>query len=114
MTLFQMYSPTHKRFAQRLPKSTTKVFNGQRIVDITTGTHHCLFLTDNGAVYGCGSNTYSQLGFPSEQMEHALISMRIEFPLIENGNENENVAGAAVRITQIWKWKKKCAAEKRK
>ena len=89
--------PNHKKFVQRIPEASTKAFSGQTIVDITTGTDHCLFLTDNGAVYGCGSNGYSQLGVPQSQMDNALIPTRIRFST-ENGNGNPNVR---VRITQI-------------
>ena len=88
--------PNNKRFVQRVPESSIKVFNGQIIIDITTGVDHSLFLAVNGAVYGCGSNDCSQLGFPKLQMHHSLIPIRVEFP--SNENENENVA---LRITKI-------------
>ena len=86
--------PRHKRIAQRVPKSTTQVFNGQIIIEITTGIEHSLFLIANGAVYGSGANYRSQIGFPKSQMQHSLIPIRVEFP----PNENES---AAVRITKI-------------
>ena len=88
--------PNNKRIAQRVPQSTTKIFNGQCIVEITTGVDHCLFLTDNGAVYGCGSNGLSQLGLPESQMPLSLIPIRVKSQTTDS--ESENVA---VRITQI-------------
>ena len=99
MSVTKLRTSAHKRIAQRVPESSTAVFNGQSIVDITTGTDHCLFLTESGAVYGCGSNTSSQLGFPSSQMSRVLIPTRVEFP--SNENENASGNGSVVRITKI-------------
>ena len=98
---FQMHATdaNNKRFAQRVPQSTTNVFDGQSIVSITAGSHHCLFLTENGTVYGCGSNSSSQLGFPNSQMTHSFIPIRVEFPFPPpTESESENVS---VRITRI-------------
>jgi alpha-tubulin suppressor-like RCC1 family protein len=41
-------------------------FRNVLLAQIKTGSHHTLFLADNGLVYGCGSNNVSQLGVRSD------------------------------------------------
>ena len=49
-----------------LPDSVMNIFHRSRsrITQIGGGYDHTLFLTDDGIVYGCGSNCSSQLGLP--------------------------------------------------
>uniref|UniRef100_A0AAG5DB42 BTB domain-containing protein n=1 Tax=Anopheles atroparvus TaxID=41427 RepID=A0AAG5DB42_ANOAO len=43
-------------------KVTVPLKVGDRIVDIATGKHHTLVLTDNNNIYSCGENKHCQLG----------------------------------------------------
>jgi alpha-tubulin suppressor-like RCC1 family protein len=45
-----------------VPTYITGLSQGSAVTDISKGGHHSLFLTAAGDAYGCGNNTYGQLG----------------------------------------------------
>jgi alpha-tubulin suppressor-like RCC1 family protein len=48
--------------ANPTPTQITTTIGSLNIVAISAGSHHSLFLTNNGKVYACGLNQYGQLG----------------------------------------------------
>lgn len=62
-----------------------EIFIGVKIIQIKTGDKHTLFLTDNGYVYGCGSNLNSQIGIPLTMDEDdGDILLPVQIPSLSN------------------------------
>uniref|UniRef100_A0A2M4AFK3 BTB domain-containing protein n=2 Tax=Anopheles triannulatus TaxID=58253 RepID=A0A2M4AFK3_9DIPT len=52
-------------------KVAVPVKAGDRIIDVATGKHHTLILTESSSIYSCGENTHCQLGInppPAKQL----------------------------------------------
>jgi hypothetical protein len=54
-------------------------FDGSRVVDVSCGNQHSMFLTDRGTVYAYGRNTDGQLGINSRK--EAKVRPTLVFPL---------------------------------
>lgn len=57
---------------------SNKNING-KIIDISTGKYHSLFLTDKGKVYGVGNNKFGQLGLNPKTNDFSNELVEIEF-----------------------------------
>lgn len=42
-----------------IPTEITQRFNGMKVVQVSAGDDHSLFLTKSNQVFGCGSNMFS-------------------------------------------------------
>ncbi|OAF65447.1 hypothetical protein A3Q56_06827 [Intoshia linei] len=51
---------------QYIPSEIFKLTN-KKIIQITSGCSHTLFLTENGSIYSCGGNDYGQLGYITDK-----------------------------------------------
>ena len=80
-------STTHKKYyAQQVPRFAIQPFGDRRIKQIAVGWRHTLFLMADGAVFGCGSNGFSQLGLPSSNLRESLIPIHIPFTSSSKSN----------------------------
>ena len=59
-------------------------FNNIKIIAISAGLFHTLFVTENGMVWSCGINKYGQLGYGYPNNVHALYPKKIEFLIEQN------------------------------
>lgn len=63
---------------------------GETIVDAHCGSSHTLILTASGKVFGCGSNTYGQLGLPNNKKyisptELTMTGLKFDEKIVEIG-----------------------------
>lgn len=87
------------------------IFSGQKITSMTLGYAHSLFLSSDGAVYGCGSTVYGQLGIdPLEdgvkQMNKCKIPVRIPIPEPVRLISSDYFQGVAIgsESNMIYQW----------
>ena len=76
--------------AQRVSPSAMQPFDNRIIKQIAVGMSHTLFLMADGAVFGCGSNSESQLGLPSEDLKESHIPIRIPFTLTSSSSSSSS------------------------
>ena len=70
-------------------------FNDITITQISTGSFHSLFLTNEGHVYSCGYGSYGQLGLNSND------EVNITPQLIKTYHNSEDISFNDITITQI-------------
>eukprot|EP00947_MAST-08B_sp_MAST-8B-sp1_P002028 g2028.t1 len=61
---------------QYVPK-LIEALSGTRVCAVSAGSHHSLFLTEDGKAYSCGDEGYGQLGH-GDDLERQLVPKRIE------------------------------------
>ncbi|XP_052796353.1 E3 ubiquitin-protein ligase HERC2-like isoform X2 [Mya arenaria] len=79
----------------RLPKQI-EYFGGQKIVDISVGSMHCLAVSEEGEVYGWGRSEHGQLG-------DVAVQCRTE-PTLLPGLDGKKIIGAACGNSQSFVW----------
>ena len=74
------YARTYNKSDITVPRLVSVLGSLGRVVDVSCGANHTIFLLVTGAVYGCGSNVAGQLGLGDDANNYVARPTKIPLP----------------------------------